>query len=283
MKPDATDEVAVEDILLEVYAEEPPPPMSRRPAVPAPPPPPRVAIAAAIASVVPPPPNAAESAAVDALLRASDPAFAPFVPPVTMPPRGRAYVPAAPYGYGVGPDFETPSVAPVMLATTHPPVIERARPMVGSQRTSRGAAVAVWSLVVLVLAVASGAGIFFGMRSGLFARFQAKAAPVAASPANAPVPGPSAASLAPAPPAPAPPMPTVSIDALPKSPVPPDATLVTFPAYAHGHRVFVDGRVIAVAEDGPTKIKCGRHMFKIGSARKPRVIDLACGSEVTVP
>jgi hypothetical protein len=46
--------------------------------------------------------------------------------------------------------------------------------------------------------------------------------------------------------------------------------------------VFVDGRVIAVADGSPTKIKCGRHMIKIGSARKPRVIDLACGREVVI-
>lgn len=78
-------------------------------------------------------------------------------------------------------------------------------------------------------------------------------------------------------------MPTVSVDALPKPAVAADSTLVTFPAYARGHRVFVDGRVIAVADGAPTKIKCGRHMIKIGSARRPRVTDLACGREVTLP
>ena len=139
----------------------------------------------------------------------------------------------------------------------------------------------------------------FGVRNGTLARLRdsaksawsAKAeAPTAAAaapppvvnlPAPAPVPDAPASPASPPASAPAP-LPTVSIDSLPKSPIPPDVALVTLPAYAQGHRVFVDGRIVAVADGSPTKIKCGRHMLKIGAARKARIVDLACGREVTV-
>ena len=89
--------------------------------------------------------------------------------------------------------------------------------------------------------------------------------------------------MQPAPVAAAPaPLPTVSVEALAAPPIPSDSSLVTFPAYAQGHRVFIDGRIVAVADGTPTKVKCGRHMVKIGSARKPRVLDFACGREVIV-
>jgi hypothetical protein len=291
---DATAEVQVEDILLEVYAEDPPPPMTRRsPGVD-----PRVesaeardSIAMAIASIVPPGP--AQSAAVDALLRASDPAFA-------------SYAPHAPYaGFAAGADHETPSVGPMMLATAAPP----ARPVIRdarAARSSRGLAVAIWAIVITVVGVAAGAAMVFGARSGTYARMRdgaksmaaratskhdapaavaaggstvAPASEIAAAPPSTAVVAPASA-VAPAP-APAS-VPTVSIDALPKPAIAANESLVTFPAYAQGHRVFLDGRVLPVAPGTPTTIKCGRHMLKIGSARRPRVLDFACGREVIV-
>ncbi len=287
VRPDATEEVAVEDILLEVYAEDPPPPPSRRPAVLTPPQ--SASIAAAIASVVPSPPPPAQSAAVDALLRASDPAFAPVPHYPSVPPQGQGYVHVGYMDPRVGADFETPSVAPVMLATTQPPA-PAGRPIVGARRTSRGAVFAIWSAVVLVLAVLSGGGIYYGMRDGFFARtaarFQKKPKEPAVVAAAAPPPATSAPAPTPPPPpvaeAPAPAPASVSVDSLPKSPIPSDTSLVTFPSYAQGHRVFVDGRVVVVADGAPTKMKCGRHMMKIGSARKARVVDLACGREVII-
>jgi hypothetical protein len=282
---DATAEVQLEDILLEVYAEDPPPPMTRRsPGVD-----PRVesaeardSIAMAIASIVPPGP--AQSAAVDALLRASDPAF--------TPPRA---------------DYETPSFGPMMLATAAPP----ARPVIRdarAARSSRGLAIAIWAIVITVVGVAAGAAMVLGARNGTFARMRDGAksmaaratskheAPVAvtaastparvASTPEVPVAPPSTAVVAPASavsPAPAPSsVPTVSIDSLPKPAIANNESLVTFPAYAQGHRVFLDGRVLPVASGTPTTIKCGRHMLKIGSARRPRVLDFACGREVIV-
>lgn len=291
IKPDATEEVQVEDILLEAYAEDPPPPMTRRsPSLPA-----SESIAAAIASVVPPPP--VQSAAVDALLRASDPAFLPQVP--LYPPQGQGYIHVA---YGSGPDFESPSVAPVMLATTTPPPMGSmvARPIVRTARKSRGLVLALWSVALLVLGVAAGAGIMVGIRNGTFEhlrnraasiakRGDAKPAPVAAAaPAEAPaaveapVVAPSSPALAAsAEPAPAP-VSSVSVDSLPKSSIGPEVALVTLPAYAQGHRVFLDGRIVAVADGTPMKMKCGRHMLKIGSLRRARVVDLACGRDVVV-
>ena len=84
----------------------------------------------AIASIVPPAP--AQSAAVDALLRASDPAFAPFAPFAA-----RAGHPH--HAHGTGADYETPSVGPMMMATVPPP----ARPVLGDARALRVRSAAV--------------------------------------------------------------------------------------------------------------------------------------------
>lgn len=292
---DATAEVQVEDILLEVYAEDPPPPMTRRSSgvesVEA-----RESIAMAIASIVPPAP--AQSAAVDALLRASDPAFAPFAPFASRP--GQAH--------GAGADYETPSVGPMMMATVPPP----ARPVLGDARAvrarRRGLALAIWATVIMVTGIAAGAAIVMAVRNGTYAHLResakslaeratskhdapvAAAAPAAPAVAAAPVAAPApvaiaapvvATSAAPTSAAPAA-VPTVSVEALPQPAIAARASLVTFPAYAEGHRVFLDGRVLPVVEGTPTTIRCGRHMLKIGSARKARVVDFACGREVIV-
>ena len=319
----STSEVAVEDILLEVYAEEPPPPPSRRIAAPQHMPshhPSSVSrIAHAIASVVPPPP--AQSAAVDALLRASDPSLAAFSAPTRVPPQGQGFVhpqsssfpavgysvqdPRAQAGSAGDWDAGSPSVAPVMLATVPPPGYGSpeygpplARPIIGAvptRRTNRGAVLAIWAVVILVVGIGAGAGAVLGVSNGTFARLRDRAhAPraAAASPASpttapvirdTPVVAPAAPPIVP-PAAPSPaPVPTVAIDALPKPAIAADMALVTLPKYAQGHRVFVDGRIVSVAADGsPTTIKCGRHMIKIGTARRPRVVDLACGAEVTL-
>ena len=295
---DATAEVQVEDILLEIYAEDPPPPMTRRsPGVEPRGVDPRFesaeardSIAMAIASIVPPGP--AQSAAVDALLRASDPAYAPYAP------------------YAAGADYETPSVGPMMLATAPPP----ARPVIHATRdaraarSSRGLAIAIGALVITVVGVAAGAGVVLGARSGTYARLRDGAKSMAAratSKHDAPVAAATVASTAelpaapstgtarvvapvtpvtlvtPVAPAPAS-VPTVSVDSLPKPAIAANESLVTFPAYAEGHRVFLDGRVLPVDPGTPTTIKCGRHMLKIGSARRARVLDFACGREVIV-
>ena len=297
---DSTEEVQVEDILLEAYAEEPPPPL-RMPPLPSESA--RASIAMAIASAVPPP---SQSAAVDALLRASEPAFAPYVPL-----QGQGFVnPHAPsqgYGYGYRPsgaDFESQSVVPVMMATTAPPPARPVFANARAKRVNRGAVVAIWSSVLLVLSVALGAAVVLGMKHGTFARLRdsaksaslrapSKSAPAAAAAPAAPAapvaaetqlvaPAPSPDRAAPVAAAAPAAVPTVPVEALMPPPIPADASLVTFPAYAQGHRVFIDGRIVAVADGSPTKVKCGRHMVKIGTARRPRVLDFACGREVVV-
>ncbi|GAC1545325.1 MAG: hypothetical protein NVS3B10_09430 [Polyangiales bacterium] len=305
---DATAEVQVEDILLEVYAEESPPPMTRRsPGVA-----PRTAaslaasdgesvgaresIAMAIASIVPPPP--AQSAAVDALLRASDPAFAPYAMRLAHAGSRAAHD-----------DTQTPSVGPMTIATNPTsarPVLTGARDVgvgVGGARAKRrGAALAMWAAAIVVLGIVAGGAVVMAVRTtspSTYARLRDSGKPAAAAraaskddgavaagalaaSAGAPVVPPPAALVVPAfPTAPAA-IPTVSIDSLPKPAVGADESLVTFPAYAEGHRVFLDGRVLPVVEGTPTKIKCGRHMLKIGSARRPRAVDFACGREVIV-
>jgi hypothetical protein len=309
---DSTEEVQVEDILLEAYAEEPPPPLTRRSAgvPPLPTESARESIALAIASAVPPP---SQSAAVDALLRASDPAFAPYPYPQpyapapyysphsphsqhsqhaphsqhSQPPQGQGFVNPYESGYRTT-DFESVSVAPVMLATTVPPPARPVFANARANRVNRAAVVAIWSSVLLVLGVALGAAVVLGVWNGTYARLRdttrAKSATVHAPTAAAAAPvAPAVADTPVVAPAPAPaPVPSISVEALAAPPIPPDSSLVTFPAYAQGHRVFIDGRIVAVAEGTPTKLKCGRHMVKIGAARKARVLDFACGREVLV-
>jgi hypothetical protein len=327
-KVDATSEVQVEDILMEVYAEDPPPPLTRRspgaPSIPAVAP--HESIALAIASVVPPPP--VQSAAVDALLRASDPAFLPFggytqqprpPTPLAFPYPAYAQPPSHPYPpqpphppHGYDPD--SPSVAPVAFPSAHmalsaptmpPPASIHAnayaRPV--APRKGRGAKIAIWTVVLLVLGVGAGAGVTIGVRNGTYARLRdsAKAAaaragsksdvPAApAAPAAASVPDAPAAAAAPAAPviaptadpvaAPAPPA-SVNVNSLPVPAIAADSSLVTFPASAQGHRVFFDGKPMSVTAE-PITLRCGRHMIRIGKTGKPRVTDLACGQAVTL-
>jgi hypothetical protein len=313
-KVDATSEVQVEDILLEVYAEDPPPPATRR-SPGAPPVPPQVTIAAAIASVVPPP--SAQSAAVDALLRASDPAFLPFggraqhVPPPPPPtPAAFAvspYAHAPSYGYGAT-DRDVPSFAPVAFPSAHMPIsaptvpppsraFAQSSPTVAPRK--RGGAIAIWTVVLLIVGVGAGAGAAIGVRNGTYARARdgakelvaragSKTAPKAEEPAvaaaapppvtaqpAAPVASPSASPASP------PPLPTVSVDSLPQQTIPADSSLVTFPASAQGRRVFFDGRPMAITS-APMKLQCGRHNVRIGSKGKARVTDLPCGREITL-
>ena len=79
----------------------------------------RLEFAAAMRRAVPPAP--AESAAVDALLRASDPSFLPFAGAAQRPPTPPAFVGYPhhqPYAYSAA-DQESPSVAPVAFPSAH--------------------------------------------------------------------------------------------------------------------------------------------------------------------
>lgn len=210
-------------------------------------------------------------------------------------------------------DHEAQSISPMMLATTTPPPPPAVRAAAAPRsRGNRAVAVAIWSFVIMLVGVAAGAAVVIGVRDGTYARLRdaaasaaaratdrtdSKSAPTAEAAAAAPTPpGPAVpvAVNAPAPvaaPSPAPvaapapkraPIPTVSVDSLSEPPIPAGATLVTFPPRAKGHRIFVDGRPIAVVSGGPTKLRCGRRLIKIGSGRKARATNLACGRAVTL-
>ena len=304
---DATSEVQVEDILLEVYAEEPPPPTRRSngplstagaaPLLPA-----HVSIANAIASAVPPAPAA--SAAVDALLRASDPAFLPFggqlsqAPRSPTPPSAWTYPHHQAHGYSA--DQESPSVAPVAFPSAHMPSASHAASMpsafypdarvlaaaasaasaASAPERGRGGALAIWTVGLLVVGLAAGGGVAVGLRNGTFAELRDRASTLTSRGAS-----PKAAAVAPAPPAQEPPsmqvVASISVNALPAQVIAADSSLVTFPSSAQGHRVFFDGRPMAVTP-APMALRCGRHMIRIGSSGKPRVTDLACGQPVTL-
>lgn len=77
------------------------------------------------------------------------------------------------------------------------------------------------------------------------------------------------------------PVPVVAIDALPKSRVEPNITLVTLPRSAKGHRIFVDGRVVGNGA-ASLKVVCGTRKIKIGSGGKTQVRDLPCGGELAL-
>lgn len=304
---DATEEVQVEDILLELYAEDPPPPTRRSAGIPpeARPPPPSQG-PAPVASLEQRAQLSAQSAAVDALLRASDPAFAPFAPPMGHAPMRHA--PVSAYAYPPVPayaafDQESPSVAPVafpsmhmqlstpvnVLDPTRGPTPSRVRP--AKIRGNGGAALVVWTVLLLVLGVGAGTSIAVAVHNGTYARLRDSAKSIAARARSKPAAAAPAAAAPAAPPAVAapnpvadpapPPVPTVAVSSLPQSEIPADSAIVTFPSSAQGHRVFFDGRVLAVTGE-PMKLRCGRHLIRIGGAGKARVIDLACGREVAL-
>jgi hypothetical protein len=85
---------------------------------------------------------------------------------------------------------------------------------------------------------------------------------------------------------------TSTIDSSPRLEPRPDAkpnvkasgvqTVVVLPRSSAGHRIFVDGHVVGSGPE-PVTVKCGRHAVKIGSAGKPRIKDLPCGGEITLP
>jgi hypothetical protein len=221
-----------------------------------------------------------------ALRLASDPAFLPSLTPL----------PAAVSRS----EHDSPSVAPVALPSVPialalaPAPTSLAHPVGAAMppraKPSLAAAVALGCVALSVLGASIGGLAGVGVRNGSLARLRERVRPAAAltgerSAASAPAASaPPASAPVPSLPAPSAPVivPTVSIDSLPAPSVAANESLVSFPASAHGHRVFFDGRLVPIAESGPTRLRCGRHMLKIGSRRKAHVVDLACGRAVSV-
>ena len=57
---------------------------------------------------------------------------------------------------------------------------------------------------------------------------------------------------------------------------------IVLPASAADHRVFVDGRA-AVVSDSRVIVTCGHHEVRIGTQGRAVPIDVACGTEVSLP
>jgi hypothetical protein len=53
------------------------------------------------------------------------------------------------------------------------------------------------------------------------------------------------------------------------------------PANASGHRVFVDGRIVA-SQPGTVVVDCGRRTIKIGHDGREQVLDVPCGGRIDV-
>ncbi|MBS2020252.1 MAG: hypothetical protein JST00_45755 [Deltaproteobacteria bacterium] len=319
LEPNGTEEVLVQDILLEAYLEDPPPPSK-----PMPPPPNEPAAFE--------PPRPSQGRAVDALLRTSDPGVPALASPpeprspgpmsssfpatsYEVPPRSSAYVPVLP----APAEHESPSVAPVAfgsyssaMAMVSPAPEPAASLPPPAKRTN---VLAIFAVVMLVFGASAFGGALLAMPKGTAERWASKAkemtsrksapsvvtAPVAAAPpaASAPsvVTAPPAAAIvastsaassasvtspAASPAASTPAPPTVSIDALqPKGGIHPKTTLVVFPESARGHRIWVDGTMVTASEK-PTMLKCGHRKIQIGSAGKLRKIDLPCGKQIVL-
>lgn len=251
--------------------------------------------------------------------------------PGDLPPTSRRPLSMPAIGGSYGPLLEnTPSIAPVAMATSLALASRAADPTMQLRRQPRRSTGVVAGLALVVAAVLAGAivaivaivqGGIAGRPTAFFERLRghdeaAAAAPSMPSEASvdpppaAPAPltaAPAAADIAPAPadiapaaapadvapaaapadiaPAPAAPVavatPSVPVDALPKPNIDPGFTLVTLPRSSKGHRIFVDGRVVGTGP-APMTIKCGTHKVKIGSAGKPRVVELPCGGEIAL-
>jgi len=65
------------------------------------------------------------------------------------------------------------------------------------------------------------------------------------------------------------------------SPAPTTGEIVT-PSSAHGHRVWVDGRIAAWSSGATLRVPCGTHVVRIGSAGESRSLVVACGARVIV-
>ncbi len=60
----------------------------------------------------------------------------------------------------------------------------------------------------------------------------------------------------------------------------PTSGILSSPAGADGHRIFVDGKLVGQAPI-TVSLSCGSHVVRVGSHGRPRRIDVPCGGEVT--
>jgi hypothetical protein len=143
-----------------------------------------------------------------------------------------------------------------------------------TQRSGSGTVVALGIMAAVVFGGAAGGAVIFGPR--VIAMLRETDAP-ASTPVIAVQSPPSTVVTVPPPPPPPPPSVAPAAPVIDSS-----STLVTFPPYATGHRIFVDGVLLNVDVSAPVKLKCGRHVIRIGTAGRVRGVNLQCGSELTL-
>lgn len=216
---------------------------------------------------------------------------APLPPPApvtSFAPQAAAFPPAfaAPPPF-TPPSFqfnETPSTAPVAMASNAGMTGEY-EPM--SRKGIRLSPAALAALIVLLGSSVLAFGTVLALR---VSRAHASAVAATESPAESestmPAPATTAPQAASAVPTVAPAalpsvVASVAVESLPKITVDPAMTLVSTPASAKGHRVFVDGRVVGNA-GAALQVKCGDHSVKIGSASKARAVHFPCGGEASI-
>lgn len=320
-KADSTEEVELHDILLEAYLDDAPPvsrvtrtvpPVSEPDPVdlllasapaptptrartslrpPAPPPPPP----SARVSVRPPIPTPTPWAELPALVAESFAHAAstesPSVAPVVVASSASSAPPAVwPSAWAAsGSAFPAPgSLAPAPKSAVVPPP-----PPSRLARAGRAMATLVWSLVLLVVGAAVGAILVLrvypsasSVRALDAARSRLREVTRAPEPpahaAAAPKPETPSASVAPAPaPVASSASSSIPVAALPAPAIPAGQGRVTLPAYARGHRVFLDGAALPVSE-GDVLVRCGRHAFRVGSTGKPHDVDVPCGAALVL-
>jgi serine/threonine-protein kinase len=101
--------------------------------------------------------------------------------------------------------------------------------------------------------------------------------PVESATAEPPPPPVAASTTAPAQPPPS--ASSAPSESSAPSDIPGDVGELVFPAYAAGHRIYFDGRVVG---DGasPIRVACGRHTLRIGSAGRTQSVDVPCGEQL---
>ncbi len=219
----------------------------------------------------------------------------PPEPPMLAPPPMHISAPPA----RQAPTYPPQGMAP-MMSPTYPPQPmgsfrppPPARPMPPPKR-SFGLTIVLAALAGIVVVALAGAGIVF-YRLKMAPTPEDRAATVTTTTPSVKSTATAAVSTAPTKPTPtqtavvvatvtpsatvsATPLPTATQTSLEGLPTPgPNEGVLVMPAYAQGHRVFVDGRVKG---DGtaPIVLPCGTHAVQIGSAGKSRDINVPCGA-----
>jgi hypothetical protein len=218
----------------------------------------------------PSPPRPHEQAEVDDLLRHAELLSADETQP--LPARGHE-----------PPLHETPSLAPVALALASPPVGWAPAPSPGEGVRGRGrlvAGLAACGVFLLVVGAAAGAATVLALPGSSVAK--ARDAARSLVPREEDPPAPAAKERPPVEAPPAAPAAAVPVEALPGPAVDPSVGLVTLPARAKGHRVYVDGKLLHDTTS-PAPIPCGARTIKIGSRGSARAYDVPCGGELELP